>query len=145
MPATPTAQDVSSVEPNTPPPLAAATATATETVPDTDTVAAANNAYRRESWLLTVAPEAAALQLMLHSDEARVRAFIDDHDLHSSAAYYARIVNGNRLFCLVLAPFESMAAADAARQQLPRALQAQQPWRRPVADIHADIRSINGP
>ena len=101
--------------------------------------------YRREAWLLTVDPNAAALQLMLHSEETRIQALIDNNNLHAQAAYYVKQVDGKPLYCLILGPFDDMAAADTARQRLPEALRAQQPWRRTFANIQADIRARQRP
>lgn len=101
--------------------------------------------YRREAWLLTIDPNAAALQLMLHSEETRIQALIDNNNLHTQAAYYVKQVDGKPLYCLILGPFDDMAAADTARQRLPEALRAQQPWRRTFANIQADIRASQLP
>ena len=90
-----------------------------------------------EATLLAMNNRQVALQLVVFSHEAALRSFQKTYK-QLSTLVYTRTKNNQKQYVVVMAPFDSPAAAKAQISQLPSALQ--QGFVKSVADIQAEIQ-----
>ena len=111
-------------------------------VADTNTqqVTRSGRNYHREDWLLKQAPDFWTIQMLAFSDEAKVRNFIDDHKLHSNAAYFSEGLDGRAVYKLVYGAYASKERADQARSGLSSELKKHGPWLREIKAVQQIIR-----
>lgn len=100
---------------------------------------ASSRAYQRESWLLKQASDFWTIQMLAFSDEVKVRNFIDDHKLHSNAAYFSEGRDGRAVYKLVYGAYASKERADQARTKLPLELKKHGPWLREIKAVQEII------
>ncbi|MBA3494370.1 MAG: AAA family ATPase [Gammaproteobacteria bacterium] len=82
-------------------------------------------------------PEQYVLQLLAIRDPAAGERFLVQHQLGGRARVVAIRRKGQTWYLVVLGPFPDRRAASAAVRTLPKAIQAQQPWPRRIADLEA--------
>ncbi|MGH8521889.1 MAG: AAA family ATPase [Gammaproteobacteria bacterium] len=82
-------------------------------------------------------PNQYVLQLLAIRDPAAGERFLAQHQLGGQARVVATRRKGQRWHLVVLGPFPDRRAASAAVRTLPKAIQAQQPWPRRIADLDA--------
>ncbi|MGH8469527.1 MAG: AAA family ATPase [Gammaproteobacteria bacterium] len=82
-------------------------------------------------------PDQYVLQLLAIRDPAAGGRFLAQHRLGDRARVVAIRRKGQTWHLVVLGPFPDRRAASAAVQTLPKAIQAQQPWPRRIADLDA--------
>lgn len=82
-------------------------------------------------------PEQYVLQLLAIRDPAAGERFLAQHQLSGRARVVAIRRKGQTWYLVVLGPFPDRRAASAAVRTLPKAIQAQQPWPRRIADLDA--------
>lgn len=82
-------------------------------------------------------PDQYVLQLLAIRDPAAGERFLAQHQLGGRARVVATRRKGQRWYLIVLGPFPDRRAASAAVRTLPKAIQAQQPWPRRIADLDA--------
>ncbi len=80
-------------------------------------------------------PEQYVLQLLATRDPAAGERFLARHQLGGRARVVANRRKGQTWHLVVLGPFPDRHAASAAVRTLPKAIQAQQPWPRRIADL----------
>ncbi|MEM7360574.1 MAG: SPOR domain-containing protein [Pseudomonadota bacterium] len=95
--------------------------------------------YLTESWIASKAADNWTIQLLAFEDQAKVRKFIDDHQLQRSAAYFVERTNQGVLYKLVYGAYETKEQADQARNALSPALREHGPWLRPMSSIQSII------
>ena len=82
-------------------------------------------------------PEQYVLQLTAIRDPAAGERFLAQHQIGGRARVVAIRRKGQTWYLVVLGPFPDRRAASAAVRTLPKAIQAQQPWPRRIADLDA--------
>jgi len=82
-------------------------------------------------------PDQYVLQLLAIRDPAAGERFLAQHQLGGRAHVVAIGREGQTWYLVVLGPFPDRRAASAAVRTLPKAIQAQQPWPRRIADLKA--------
>ncbi len=80
-------------------------------------------------------PDQYVLQLLAIRDPAAGERFLAQHQLSGRARVVAIRRKGQAWYLVVLGPFPDRRAASAAVRTLPKAIQAQQPWPRRIADL----------
>ncbi len=106
------------------------------TVPDAGTAGHSAD----EQALLSAAAGGYVVQLVALRDEATLQAFVRQHSLAGTRIYLTQR-NGQPLRVLVLGPYASRDAAEAARLALPDAVRNQGAWLKSLAAVHKDIRA----
>ena len=97
--------------------------------------------YLTEDWIKTRMATGWTIQMLAFKEEAKVREFIDEHELHRSAAYFVEHSGDGDLYKLVYGSYSSKALADQARNSLAPALRAHGPWLRTLASVQKIIAS----
>ncbi|MDQ3562600.1 MAG: AAA family ATPase [Pseudomonadota bacterium] len=82
-------------------------------------------------------PDQYVLQLLAIRDPAAGERFLAQHQLGGRARVVAIRRKGQTWHLVVLGPFPDRRTASAAVRTLPKAIQAQQPWPRRIADLEA--------
>lgn len=96
--------------------------------------------YLTEDWITSKRSSDWTIQMLAFQDQAKVREFIDLHQLHSNAAYFVESNKGDRLYKLIYGAFNSKEQADAARQKLSTTLKEYGPWLRSIASVQQVIK-----
>lgn len=117
-------------------------ATAPQASPPMEKSVTQPDQLRREDWLLQQKDELFTLQVLLHSEESVVRRFIVDNRIAAQSAYYAKLVGGKRLYCLLYGLFPSPEESARALKQLPETLRRHGPWRRDLGAVKKEIREL---
>lgn len=107
--------------------------------------------YFSESWVLSKSPSDWTIQLLAFSDEAKVKAFIEDNKLNStkldgarlnnSVAYFLEKSNGKALYKLIYGAYQTKKQADVARQNLHADLKQHGPWLRSLESVQMLIKA----
>lgn len=95
--------------------------------------------YLTEPWIASKAADTWTIQLLAFEDQAKVRKFIDDHQLHRSAAYFVERTSQGVLYKLVYGAYDSKERADSARNALSSELREHGPWLRQMSSIQSII------
>ena len=82
-------------------------------------------------------PDQYVLQLLATRDPVAGERFLAQHSLGGGARVVVIRRKGETWYLAVLGPFPDRRAASAAVRTLPKAIQAQQPWPRRIADLYA--------
>lgn len=82
-------------------------------------------------------PDQYVLQLLATRDPAAGERLLAQHQLGGRARVVATRRKGQTWHLVILGPFPDRRAASAAVRTLPKAIQAQQPWPRRIADLDA--------
>lgn len=93
--------------------------------------------FQVEEWVNKQNNNNWTVQLLAFTDEAKVKAFIAQHQLQTMAAYFTEKKDGVRLYKLIYGSFSSKEEADLARKKMSPELQKNGPWLRPIASIQA--------
>ncbi|MGH8532175.1 MAG: AAA family ATPase [Gammaproteobacteria bacterium] len=92
---------------------------------------------RALSLLSPLPPDQYVLQLLAIRDPAAGERFLAQYQLGGRARVVVIRRKGQTWYLVVLGPFPDRRAASAAVRTLPKAIQAQQPWPRRIADLDA--------
>lgn len=93
-----------------------------------------------EKCLLAIPKTHYTLQLVGANSSKHIQAFIKMHGLQGKASYYQTYNNGKPWYVIVYGNYKTKAQAQAALKKLPTAVQAQHPWPRDYATVHAAIQ-----
>ncbi len=115
----------------------------TPAVPVVDKAAAtASNSDEANSkeWILRQNPEHLTLQLAAYSNESSLRKFVNEHQLDWRRVAYFRVRQNNLdRYKLIFGVFTDAQRAEAARAELPQAVQRQRPWMRPFSALQEEL------
>ena len=107
----------------------------------TDPGAETGYKYLREDWISAQNSGGWTIQILAFNELDKVRSFIDQNQLHRSAAYFVERGDGAVLYKLIYGSYASKEQADAARAALKPALRQHGPWLRSIASVQAAIKS----
>lgn len=97
------------------------------------------------AWLQAQDPAHYTLQLIASLDPQAVRDFARQHGIENESAIFRRLRQGRSWYALAHGIYPDKAAALAARDALPPALQRQSPWIRRLSSVQADIEKAGKP
>ena len=97
--------------------------------------------YLSEPWILSKKPSDWTIQLSAFSDELKVRTFIQDNELHDSAAYFLEESNDKVLYKLIYGAYKTKEQANSARQNLQNKLKQAGPWLRSIESVQTLIKA----
>ncbi len=96
---------------------------------------------RSEEWILRQKPQRWTIQLLAFNEFAKVKDFVNEHDLHSSAAFFREPSRDVLFYKLIYGDYSSKDAAHQAREALPAKLRQHGPWLRKLSDVQAAVRA----
>lgn len=82
------------------------------------------------------------LQLAALKSLAAAKQFVAEHDISQITTLYETRRNGEPWFIVIAGDYQDMVTARRAEIQLPRAIQAVQPWVKSYAQIHREIDRV---
>lgn len=95
--------------------------------------------YLREPWILSKDATAWTIQLLAFREHAKLKKFVDEHRLHSSAAYFVEKTEQGPLYKLLYGVYENKDLAAHARNALSRGLKQHDPWLRSIGGVQSII------
>lgn len=108
-------------------------------VANTTEASEGNSKYLSKAWIQSKKPESWTIQMLAFSDQDKIEAFIDQHQLHNRAAYFKEKSNEGALYKLVYGVYDSKDKAEFARQNLPATLAEFGPWLRTMESVQSAI------
>lgn len=94
---------------------------------------------KREDWYLAQPGGSYTLQLLGTNDERALAAYIEQHDITDKAGYFVSQNGGKAWFTLTYGLYRTRNEALLAIKDLSPALQAPDPWVRPISDIQSKL------
>jgi TPR repeat protein len=91
--------------------------------------------YLTEDWIASRSSSEWTIQMLAFQEKDKIMAFIDQHELHRNAAYFAERADRGMLYKLIYGAYETKEQADVARRKLSKALREYGPWLRSVASV----------
>lgn len=89
-------------------------------------------------------PAVYTIQLALLSDRGRVQDVIDQNDLVDAVDVYPLTYTGAERYLLVYGSYPDQASAEQALAELPKAVQALQPFVQQITRVHAYVETHGG-
>ncbi len=121
--------------------LTAASAAATVGAPEAAAREEAPGGARREPWIQSQNPHHVTIQLAVYSNEQTLQQFVAKHRLTEQPVAYFRVRQGTRYqYKLIYGAFKNVQHAKAVRDALPEVVKKQNPWIRPFAGVHAELK-----
>jgi len=96
---------------------------------------------KREAWLLSQKPTTYTLQIVGLRNEADIEAFIKQHKLQGSVAYFKTSHAGRPWLPLLYGVYPDKHAATAARSKLSSQLNLKDIWARSLGSVHKEIKA----
>ena len=92
-----------------------------------------------ETWILQRKPSSWTIQMLAFKELAKMKTFIQDNKLNTSAAYFIERADGVVYYKLIYGVYQNKEQADQARKNLPSKLKEFGPWLRPMSSVQAVI------
>lgn len=100
-----------------------------------------SGAFRDESWLLSLKPESFTLQIGSLATEAAAKAYIMRFGFQSEATYYLSTKQEQNWYPVLYGVYANRTEAKKAIATLPKEVQLERPWARPLITIQESIAS----
>lgn len=106
--------------------------------PKPETQPIANNAEK--PWILQQPAKHFTLQIVSGRNQAALTELADKHLKQTPYAIYKRKLEGRDWYSLVVGSYPSPGAANRAKKQLPKGLNAHKAWPKKFAEIHKQLK-----